>query len=216
MLLHPNRDIDVLLPKTHSVRETGVQTQSVPKDANSPISPPRGVSTHSLMLLLLLVITYGRVCPGEYSLNQAVRKGFTRQEVLGGSCKSRGSCTSSGGSYRSGGLALVWGDSCRSGSGCTSLTGSCRSGGCTNLGGSYRSRGLHQFGWLLQIWGSMGLHQFIVSVLTPKENSKLWVPETVSFTLFWNGEPYRPPTHSFSHFTYTGCSQRKVFIAACI
>ncbi|KAK7834456.1 hypothetical protein U0070_017642 [Myodes glareolus] len=38
----------------------------------------RGISTHSLMLLLLLFITYGRVCPGEYSLNQAIRKGFTR------------------------------------------------------------------------------------------------------------------------------------------
>ncbi|CAO2640616.1 Polycystic kidney disease protein 1-like 1, partial [Lemmus lemmus] len=38
----------------------------------------RGISTHSLTLLLLLFITYGRLCPGEYSLNQAIRKGFTR------------------------------------------------------------------------------------------------------------------------------------------
>ncbi|XP_049997049.1 polycystin-1-like protein 1 [Alexandromys fortis] len=38
----------------------------------------RGISTHSLMLLLLLFITHGRVCPGEYSLNQAIRKAFTR------------------------------------------------------------------------------------------------------------------------------------------
>ncbi|XP_075798924.1 polycystin-1-like protein 1 [Microtus pennsylvanicus] len=40
----------------------------------------RGISTHSLMLLLLLFITYGRVCPGEYCLNQAVRKAFTRND----------------------------------------------------------------------------------------------------------------------------------------
>uniref|UniRef100_A0A8C2MV59 Polycystin-1-like protein 1 n=1 Tax=Cricetulus griseus TaxID=10029 RepID=A0A8C2MV59_CRIGR len=38
----------------------------------------RDISMHSLMLLLLLFITYGRLCPGEYSLNQAVRKEFTR------------------------------------------------------------------------------------------------------------------------------------------
>ncbi|XP_059131313.1 polycystin-1-like protein 1 [Peromyscus eremicus] len=38
----------------------------------------RDISVHSLMLLLLLFITYGRVCPGEYSLNQAIRKEFTR------------------------------------------------------------------------------------------------------------------------------------------
>ncbi|XP_040602561.1 polycystic kidney disease protein 1-like 1 [Mesocricetus auratus] len=38
----------------------------------------RDLSMHSLTLLLLLFITYGRFCPGEYSLNQAIRKGFTR------------------------------------------------------------------------------------------------------------------------------------------
>ncbi|XP_036056992.1 polycystic kidney disease protein 1-like 1 [Onychomys torridus] len=38
----------------------------------------RDISVHSLMLLLLLFITYGRVSPGEYSLNQAIRKEFTR------------------------------------------------------------------------------------------------------------------------------------------
>uniref|UniRef100_A0A8C8UQ92 Polycystin-1-like protein 1 n=1 Tax=Peromyscus maniculatus bairdii TaxID=230844 RepID=A0A8C8UQ92_PERMB len=38
----------------------------------------RDISVHSLMLLLLLFITYGRVSPGEYSLNQAIREEFTR------------------------------------------------------------------------------------------------------------------------------------------
>ncbi|KAL1789670.1 polycystic kidney disease protein 1-like 1 [Sigmodon hispidus] len=38
----------------------------------------RDISMHSLMLLLLLFITYGRFCPGEHSLNQAIRKEFTR------------------------------------------------------------------------------------------------------------------------------------------
>ncbi|XP_051020670.1 polycystic kidney disease protein 1-like 1 [Acomys russatus] len=38
----------------------------------------RDIITHSIMLLLLLLITYGRFCPGEYPLNQAIRKEFTR------------------------------------------------------------------------------------------------------------------------------------------
>ncbi|XP_076794253.1 polycystin-1-like protein 1 isoform X1 [Arvicanthis niloticus] len=38
----------------------------------------RDVTMHSIMLLLLLFIAYGRFCPGEYSLNQAIRKAFTR------------------------------------------------------------------------------------------------------------------------------------------
>ncbi|XP_052055676.1 polycystic kidney disease protein 1-like 1 [Apodemus sylvaticus] len=36
------------------------------------------MTTHSIMLLLLLFIAYGRVCPGESSLNHAIRKAFTR------------------------------------------------------------------------------------------------------------------------------------------
>nr|XP_021512099.1 polycystic kidney disease protein 1-like 1 [Meriones unguiculatus] len=38
----------------------------------------RDITIHSIMLLLLLFIAYGRLCPGEYSLNQAIRKEFTR------------------------------------------------------------------------------------------------------------------------------------------
>ncbi|XP_032771810.1 polycystic kidney disease protein 1-like 1 [Rattus rattus] len=38
----------------------------------------RDVTMHSVMLLLLLFIAYGRFCPGEYSLNQAIRRAFTR------------------------------------------------------------------------------------------------------------------------------------------
>ncbi|XP_031198335.1 polycystic kidney disease protein 1-like 1 [Mastomys coucha] len=38
----------------------------------------RDVTMHSIMLLLLLFIAYGRFYPGEYSLNHAIRKAFTR------------------------------------------------------------------------------------------------------------------------------------------
>nr|Q8R526.2 RecName: Full=Polycystin-1-like protein 1; Short=Polycystin-1L1; AltName: Full=PC1-like 1 protein; AltName: Full=Polycystic kidney disease protein 1-like 1; AltName: Full=Protein rikishi [Mus musculus] len=39
----------------------------------------RDMTTHSIMLLLLLFIAYGRFCPGEISLNHAIRKAFTRK-----------------------------------------------------------------------------------------------------------------------------------------
>uniref|UniRef100_A0A8C6QJD0 Polycystin-1-like protein 1 n=1 Tax=Nannospalax galili TaxID=1026970 RepID=A0A8C6QJD0_NANGA len=38
----------------------------------------RDVCMHSLLLLQLLLLIYGRFCPGERSLNQAIRKEFTR------------------------------------------------------------------------------------------------------------------------------------------
>ncbi|XP_023373652.1 polycystic kidney disease protein 1-like 1 isoform X7 [Otolemur garnettii] len=46
----------------------------------------RDLSTYILMLLLLLCITYGRFSQDEYSLNQAIRKEFTRnaRNALGG------------------------------------------------------------------------------------------------------------------------------------